>query len=78
MKTCKYGCGKMKDGGKVTAVAKMKAGGSAGCPPGQCPKYVGGKKDGCGPCKAGVIGGIAGSVAGAASVAGKMLADASN
>jgi hypothetical protein len=77
MKTCKYGCGKMKDGGKVTAVTKMKAGGSAGCPIGQCPKFVGGKRQGCEPCKAGVIGGITGAVAGATAVAGKMLADAS-
>ena len=27
MKTCKYGCGKMKSGGKVTAVKKMQTGG---------------------------------------------------
>jgi hypothetical protein len=30
MKTCKYGCGKMKDGGKVTAVKKMAKGGNTG------------------------------------------------
>jgi hypothetical protein len=37
MKTCKEGCGgKMKDGGKVTAIKKMMSGGvSKGCPPGQ-------------------------------------------
>lgn len=30
MKTCKYGCGgKMKEGGKVTAIKKMKVGGAA-------------------------------------------------
>jgi len=77
MKTCKYGCGdKMKDGGKVTAVKKMKTGGSAGCPPGQCAKYVGGKREGCEPCKAGVIAGITAGVSGALGVAGKMISDA--
>lgn len=30
MKTCKYGCGKMQKGGKVTAVKKMQKGGSTG------------------------------------------------
>lgn len=76
IKTCKTGCGKMKSGGKVTAVKKMAKGGSAGCPPGQCPKYVGGKKEGCGPCKAGLIGGLAASIGGSATVAGKMISDA--
>jgi len=76
MKTCKYGCGKMKEGGKVTAVKKMAKGGNAGCPPGQCAKYVGGKREGCEPCKAGVIGGITAGVTGAAVLAGKMIADA--
>ena len=28
MKTCKTGCGKMKEGGKVTAIKKMAKGGS--------------------------------------------------
>ena len=32
MKTCKYGCGKMKEGGKVTAVKKMKVGGTKSNP----------------------------------------------
>jgi hypothetical protein len=76
MKTCKYGCGKMKDGGKVAAVKKMAKGGSAGCPPGQCAKYVGGKREGCEPCKAGVIAGITAGVSGALGVAGKMISDA--
>jgi hypothetical protein len=76
MKTCKYGCGKMKDGGKVTAVKKMAKGGSTGCPPGQCAKYVGGKREGCEPCKAGVIAGITAGVSGALGVAGKMISDA--
>jgi hypothetical protein len=35
MKTCKYGCGKMKKGGKVTGVKKMAKGGSS---KGSCPK----------------------------------------
>lgn len=76
MKTCKYGCGKMKEGGKVAAVKKMAKGGSAGCPPGQCAKYVGGKREGCEPCKAGVIAGITAGVSGALGVAGKMISDA--
>ena len=76
MKTCKYGCGKMKDGGKVTAVKKMAKGGSTGCPPGQCAKYVGGKREGCEPCKAGVIAGITAGVSGALGVTGKMISDA--
>ena len=76
MKTCKYGCGKMKEGGKVAAVKKMAKGGSAGCPPGQCAKYVGGKREGCEPCKAGVIAGLAASIGGSAAVAGKIITDA--
>ena len=28
MKTCKYGCGKMKEGGKVATIKKMKVGGN--------------------------------------------------
>ena len=76
MKTCKYGCGKMKDGGKVAAVKKMAKGGSAGCPPGQCAKYVGGKREGCEPCKAGIIAGITAGVSGALGVTGKMISDA--
>lgn len=76
MKTCKYGCGKMKDGGKVTAVKKMAKGGSAGCPPGQCPKYVGGKREGCKPCSGGIIAGITAGISGIAGVAGKMISDA--
>ena len=77
MKTCKYGCGKMKDGGKVTAVKKMAKSGPGECPPGKCPKSIGGKKVGCGPCGAGLIAGLAGSIGGSAAVAGKMIADAS-
>jgi hypothetical protein len=76
MKTCKYGCGKMKDGGKVTAVKKMAKGGSAECPPGQCPKYVGGKREGCKPCSGGIIAGITAGISGIAGVAGKMISDA--
>lgn len=56
MKTCKYGCGgKMKEGGKVAAIKKMKLGGAKPCGPMLCP-------DGNGSCidcpsgkKAGVI-----------------------
>jgi hypothetical protein len=58
-------------------VGKMVKGGSAGCPPGKCPKSIGGKKVGCGPCGAGLIAGLAGSIGGSAAVAGKMIADAS-
>jgi len=39
MKTCKYGCGKMKSGSKVTAVKKMKVGGNTG---GYAPAQKGG------------------------------------
>jgi hypothetical protein len=66
----------MKEGDKVAAVKKMANGGSAGCPPGQCAKYVGGKREGCEPCKAGVIAGITAGVSGALGVAGKMISDA--
>jgi hypothetical protein len=56
MKTCKYGCGgKMKEGGKVATMKKMKVGGAKPCGPMLCP-------DGNGSCincpsgkKAGVI-----------------------
>lgn len=75
MKTCKYGCGKMKEGGKVTAVKKMAKGGSAGCPPGKCPKYVGGKREGCETCSGGIIAGVTAGVSGIAGVAGKMISD---
>jgi hypothetical protein len=57
-------------------VGKMVKGGSAGCPPGQCAKYVGGKREGCEPCKAGVIAGITAGVSGALGVTGKMISDA--
>jgi hypothetical protein len=77
MKTCKYGCGKMKVGGKVTAVKKMAKSGPGECPPGKCPISVGGKKVGCGPCGAGLIAGLVSSIGGSAAVAGKMIADAS-
>lgn len=48
MKTCKYGCGgKMKEGGKVTTMKKMKLGGTSSsnkpCGPGLC-------RDGQGSC----------------------------
>lgn len=76
MKTCKYGCGKMKEGGKVAAVKKMAKGGPGECPPGQCPKSIGGKKVGCGPCSAGLIAGLVGSIGGSAAVATKMISDA--
>ena len=53
MKTCKYGCGKMKEGGKVTAVKKMKVGGTKSNP---CfPKCSDGK-GGCAPCPSTRIG----------------------
>ena len=53
MKTCKYGCGKMKEGGKVTAVKKMKGGETKSNP---CfPKCSDGK-GGCAPCPSTRIG----------------------
>lgn len=56
-------------------VKKMKAGGSAGCPPGQCPKYVGGKREGCEPCKAGILAGITAGLSGIAGVTGAIIKD---
>jgi hypothetical protein len=68
MKTCKYGCGgKMKEGGKVATIKKMKAGetSSKPCPPGLCknwnPEHT---SYACDPCPSvqaarGIIGGIA-------------------
>ncbi len=72
MKTCKYGCGKMKDGGKVAAVKKMAKGGSSSNP---CPglnKCWDGKK--CINCTSAVAG-LAASISGIAGVAGKMITD---
>lgn len=56
MKTCKYGCGKMKDGGKVTAIKKMAKGGATSkpCPLGQCKNNMGI----CKPCASSNLGGI--------------------
>lgn len=71
MKTCKYGCGKMKDGGKVAAVKKMKSGGSSGPCPG-VNKCWDGKK--CINCTSAVAG-LATSISGVASVAGKIISD---
>jgi hypothetical protein len=69
MKTCKYGCG------KVTAVKKMKTGGSAGCPIGQCPEYVGSKSTGkCVPCR-GVLAGLTAGLTGAVGTIAKMASD---
>ena len=68
MKTCKYGCGKMSEGGKVATIKKMKAANAKPCPPTLCP-------DGNGSCvncssvkKAGMI--ITGIVSGMANALG--------
>jgi hypothetical protein len=68
MKTCKYGCGKMSEGGKVATIKKMKTGNAKPCPPTLCP-------DGNGSCvncssvkKAGMI--ITGIVSGMANAIG--------
>ena len=37
MKTCKYGCGKMSEGGKVATIKKMKLGGTTDSTKGSCP-----------------------------------------
>jgi hypothetical protein len=78
MKTCKYGCGKMKEGGKVTAVKKMKAGGSSkGCPSGQCPhKTMPGI---CIPCPLSSLSakiGVGTTLTGLAAIGTKAIADA--
>lgn len=61
----------------VKTIKKMKAGGASfgGCGKGQCPKYVGGERQGCEPCP-GVVAGITTALTGAAGVIGKMTADA--